>query len=321
VSDGARPDARAPGMMPTMIEIESARTFMATHARLLDRRRLDLLLDGGPADRVLAALLAYRNPDGGFGWGLEPDLRGPASQVFHALHAFEVLERTTAAGAPAPAVATALCDWLATVTLPDGGLPFAVAGADTAGTAPWFAQADPAASSLHATAAVASAAHQLAVHEPAVAAHPWLARATAYALERIAAREALDDSAYELLYVLQLLDALAAREDAPERERATALLDRVVSADVPASGVLPVKGGVEGEVKRPLDFSPWPGRPLRERFPAQAIAGHLDALEAGQREDGGWTIDFRSASPAGAIEWRGVRTLEAIELLGRNGRL
>ena len=53
---------------------------MASHARLLDRRRLELLLDGGEPTAVLAALEAYRNPDGGYGWGLEPDLRATESQ-------------------------------------------------------------------------------------------------------------------------------------------------------------------------------------------------------------------------------------------------
>ena len=52
---------------------------MAAHGRVLDRRRLELLEGGDPA-AVLAALDGYRNPDGGYGWGLEPDLRAQESQ-------------------------------------------------------------------------------------------------------------------------------------------------------------------------------------------------------------------------------------------------
>ena len=63
---------------------------MAGHARQLDRRRLDLLVGRGEVSEVLAALEAYRNDDGGYGWGLEPDLRSPESQPAGALHAFEV---------------------------------------------------------------------------------------------------------------------------------------------------------------------------------------------------------------------------------------
>jgi hypothetical protein len=54
-----------------MVDLHAASEFMATHARLLDRRRLDVLHDA-PPDRALAALSAYRHPDGGYGWGLEP---------------------------------------------------------------------------------------------------------------------------------------------------------------------------------------------------------------------------------------------------------
>ena len=52
-----------------------ARGFMAGHGRVLDRRRFELLLDDGDPEPVLDALAAYRNPDGGYGHGLEPDLR------------------------------------------------------------------------------------------------------------------------------------------------------------------------------------------------------------------------------------------------------
>jgi hypothetical protein len=53
----------------------AARGFMAGNARLLDRRRFELLFDDGDPEPALAALRAYRNPDGGYGHGLEPDLR------------------------------------------------------------------------------------------------------------------------------------------------------------------------------------------------------------------------------------------------------
>ena len=165
------------------IDRAAAANFMATHARVLDRRRF--ALRGGDADpaAVLAALDGYRNTDGGYGWGLEPDLRSPESQPGAALHAFEVLEDVAPATSPR---AVELCDWLASVSLPDGGLPFALPLSLSAGTAPWWTAGDPSASSLQITAAVAASAHRVAAHDAAVAAHPWLARATGYCLRAIA---------------------------------------------------------------------------------------------------------------------------------------
>ena len=58
-----------------MIDLDPTLDFIASHARLLDRRRLELALGGGDPEATLAVLAGYRNPDGGFGWGLEPDLR------------------------------------------------------------------------------------------------------------------------------------------------------------------------------------------------------------------------------------------------------
>lgn len=338
-----------------MTDLAAAQRFMATHARLLDRRHLAVVLGGGApaAAALLTTLSGHANPDGGFGWALEPDLRAESSQPAGALHALELVEvalaagldpeealgrrataspdgtasatRSTASAVSAPdqapasagsvrATAVALCDWLDAVSLPGGGLPFSLPGADTPGTAPWWAGADPAVPSLHITAGIASAAHRLADHEPAVAAHPWLARVTEWCLGEIA-QLTERPPAYTLRYVLWLLDAAGAR--VPE---AVAELERV-AAFVPADGELPVDGGVEGERLRALGISPLPERPLRALVPADAVARHLDELESGQRDDGGWTVDFPSASPAGAIEWRGVATVRAIAALRVHGRL
>lgn len=118
------------------VDTAAAVSFLAGHGRALDRRRLELLLGGGDPGAVLAALDAYRNGDGGYGWGIEPDLRSPESQPTGAMHAFEVLAEV---GAVAPAAAgpraVELCDWLDRHTLGDGGLPFTLPVTDPAGCA------------------------------------------------------------------------------------------------------------------------------------------------------------------------------------------
>lgn len=292
------------------VDLSAAAAFVVTHARLLDRHRFDVLFEGADPAGLLAAAEAYRNADGGYGWGLEPDLRTRGSQPLGALHAFEAFEDCAPVTTPR---AAELCDWLASVSL-DGGLPFVLPIADAAGCAPWFVGADTGTASLHGTTAVVGAAHRLARHDPAVAGHPWLARAIRYCLEEIAAIEQ-PQSAYELLFVLQLLDNL--HDDVPE---AAAHLARLAST-LPPSGSLPVEGGIEGEMLRPLDFAPEPGRPLREHLSTTAVEADLDRLAGEQQADGGWKVDFRSSSPAGELEWRGRATIEALTVLQANGRL
>jgi hypothetical protein len=294
-----------------MIDLDKLTDFLATHARLLDRRRAEIALGADDPEPVLAALAAYRNPDGGFGFGLEPDLRAPSSQPAGALHAFEVLEEIAPATSP---LAGDLCDWLAATALPGGALPFAGRGADREGTAPFWRSADPDAPSLHITAAVAGAAHRVGCHDSAVRDHPWLRAAAAWCLDATAAIDGTSAHVLELLYVLQFLDVVYATEPRAETE-----LRRVV-ADLPA-GRIPVAGGAEDESIGPLEISPRPDGPLRALLDADAIREDLDRLEAGQRDDGGWEVDFLSWSPQGSLEWRGYATVRALRILLAHGRI
>ena len=291
------------------IDLPSAAAFMASHARLLDRRRFELLVDEGDPSAVLAAVDAYRNPDGGYGWGLEPDLRSIESQPGGALHAFEAFADIAPATSPH---AVELCEWLTTTSLPDGGLPFALPVTDPAGCAPFWASADPTVPSLQITAYVAAAAHRVAVHDPAVAGHPWLTRADEYCLGAI---ETMGEEPHALVLTaaLQFLDA--AHDTHPE---AALILDRLRKL-IPADGLLPVGGGTEDEMMRPLDFAPYPDRPVRTLFTPETIATELRRLVDQQQEDGGWRVDFRSYSPAAVLEWRGYMTVRAVSILQRNG--
>ncbi|TDE02584.1 hypothetical protein [Jiangella asiatica] len=293
--------------------LDRAAAFMAGHARLLDRHRFDLAVGrGGPeaTTATLAALAGYRNDDGGFGWGLEPDLRSPESQPAGALHAFEALVDV----APATSVlAGPLCDWLNSVTRPDGGLPFALPVTQPAGSSRWWVDADHDESSLQISAAVAGSAHRVARHDPVVAGHPWLTRVTDFCLRRIERSPHLQ--AMELQFALGFLVEM---HDA--RPEASGLL-RELGQRVPADGGIPVEGGIEGEAMHLLDLSPEPGTPLRDLLAPDAVAADLDRLAGLQQEDGGWVVDFASSSPAGALEWRGYQTVWAVSVLLAHGRL
>jgi hypothetical protein len=296
------------------IDLAAASAFMTTHARVLDRRRFSVLLGDGDPEQVLAALDAYRNADGGYGLGLEPDLRSPESQPGGALHAFEALLDVAPLTSPR---AVELCDWSESVTLPDGGLPFAFPVSDPTGCAPFFVEADPTTSSLLITAAVTAMAQRLSRHDRAVAGHPWLDRATRHCLDAIDAMGGGGPSphALEVRFALDVLDALV--DDRPELDAAI----KRVGAVIPAGGSMHVRGGLADEMMRPLDFAPAPDRPARALFAPEIVAADLDRLASLQDEDGGWRIDFATASPAAALEWRGYATVEAVRVLRRNGRL
>jgi hypothetical protein len=297
--------------LQAMIDLDKALQFMDTHARLIDRRRFDLLFGGGDPAGALAALAGYANADGGVGWALEADLRSASSQPGAALHAFELLEEVAPTTSP---LAVRLSDWLDSVSLPDGGIPFALPGAEGPGSAPWWAGADQSRSSLHITSAVCGIAHRVAEHDPAVAEHRWLARSTDFCLREIADLER-PRGAIEFRFILHFLDALHDRNADAARELVR------LGRFLPESGAMPVEGGAEGEQIRPLEFAPLPDGPLRGLLAAEAIAADLDRLAGEQLEDGGWEVDWRVSSPAAALEWRGWATVHALTILRANGRL
>jgi hypothetical protein len=293
------------------IDLSAAADFLAGSARVLDRRRFDLLFGDGAVEPVLASVDGYRNPDGGYGWGLEPDLRSRTSQPGGALHAFEVFADV---GEAASYRAMELGDWLMSVALPDGGLPFALAVSDPAACAPFWAEADSSRSSLQITGIVARAAHRAAAQIPALAEHPWLALATDHCLSVVAG---LTEAPHpmELAFTVQFLDTAA-----PRRPDAAEALDGL-RPHVPADGLLHVTGGAEDEYMRPLDFAPHPDGPARSLFAPEVVEAELRRLADEQQPDGGWTVDFDSYSPAATLEWRGLRTVDTLLLLRANGVL
>lgn len=294
------------------IHLGRARAFMASHARVLDRRRFDAVTSDSAADReaIIDGLDAYRNPDGGYGWGLEPDLRAPESQPGGALHALEALAD---AGPVTSPHAPALLDWLDSVTLPDGGLPFALPISDPSACAPFWVNANPSESSLQITAAVGAQAHRAARWDDHVRDHPWLEAATRYCFDSIHRIDAAP-FAYLLSFALQLLDITA--DAYPE---ARDLLHHL-GQFIPRAGALAVVGGAEGERLHLLDYAPEPGRPIRDLLDPRAVSDDLDRLEGGQQADGGWAVDFTSYSAAASLEWRGYTTIGAISVLRMNGR-
>ncbi|MEV6302090.1 hypothetical protein AB0M02_21930 [Actinoplanes sp. NPDC051861] len=278
-------------------DLDGAVSFVAAHGRVLDRRRLGFLLGAEPAAGVVAAVEAYRNGDGGFGWGLEPDLRSRSSQPVAAMHALEVFAEVGDAGR-----AAALCDWLGGRSLGDGGVPFALPFADAGGSAPHWAGADPRVSSLQMTSQLV--AHALRLD---LVGHPWLVAASEYCLRTLEALPAAP-SAYELLFSVKFLDAAAVSS-----ARARRLLERYTGY-VRTDGPTPVEGS-EGEVLFPLDFTPSAGAPSRELFTKEAVAADLERLAGQQQADGGWVVTFPSYSAAAALEWRAYATVQAVLVL------
>ena len=280
------------------VDRAAAETFIWSAARLLDRHRYAMLFADGPAEPVLAAVTGYRNPDGGFGHALEPDLRCPQSQPAATLSALEMLHE---AGRLDSELARGARAWIARVAAPDGGIPQALPGFERYPHAPWWSSA-PASMLTFALAGV--------LYAGGVGDDEWLERAAVWCWRAI--DEVAKPGGYWLKFACAFLDAV------PDDGRARAALVSLRPRIDPAA--FAPTAGTEGERLRPLDISPRPGSRSRELFSDAEIAAHLDEVENEQREDGGWMFDWLAWSPAQTTAWRGIVTIRALTWLRDNGR-
>jgi hypothetical protein len=280
-----------------------ARDFVYANGRVLDRRLFGARFDGEDPAGVVAALLAHRNPDGGFAHGLEPDTRTPHSQPLDTWIALELLRSL---GGPADEVVRAACDWLASVASPDGGVPTLLPTIVGYPRASHWAENDEYPPSLLPTADVTAVLLGWGVD------HPWIERATDWCFAHL--EQETPTGAHEIRSGLTLL------AEAPERPASSALADRLVAAlstadwyradpDDPAYGVTP------------WSIAPTPDNRWRSLFDDALFEAHLDRLERDQEPDGGWAVSWQPAEGASLLDCRSATTLEALTVLQAHGRL
>lgn len=289
--------------MTTTPNLSKATDFIWRTARLLEQRRFAYLFLDGQRQAVLEALRPYQNPDGGFGNGLEPDIRGPVSQPVPGWTALCILDE---AGAFADPLVTRACDYLLTITTPEGGVPFVLPSVRDYPRAPWWETGDQPTASLNPTAAIAALLHKHRVE------HPWLTAATEYCWRKLDEMERTDP--YEMRAVLPFLDFVS------DRQRAEHVFARV-GPKILEQKLVALTPTTQNETHTPLNFAPRPQSLARRLFSDEVIETHLDALASAQQEDGGWQFNWLAWNPASALEWRGVVTTEAVVTLRAYGRL
>lgn len=285
-------------------------------ARVLERRRFEHLFRGGPAAPVIDALRAYQTPDGGFGHGIEPDYRGPISQPLNTDFALRVL-----AELPEPDVGL-LRDCvrhLKSITVGDGGVPNTLPSVRAFPRAPWWQPvSDTPPGSLLPTAGVLGLLYAFRVDDP------WLAKASAFSwqalgqlLDRAAqARERFDrvSVAYEARAVITFLD------NVPDRARAEKAAEELGRA-LKAAKLIQIEPDAATEAAQPLEYAPTPHSLAARWFEPKLVETHLDAWVNAQQEHGGWNVPWMIFTPAAALEWRGIITIERLKTLRSWGRV
>ena len=285
-------------------DLDAAAQFVAANARVLERRLFDRRFGDGPAAPLRDAVAAYRNPDGGFAHGIEPDARTPHSQPLGIESALRILHEGDAWD---DELVSGALGWLAEHEADPAGVTFVLPSVEGWPHAPWWVPDEGLPPSLITTGLIAATLHARCAE------HPWLDRATDWLWQRA---EQLDGGhPYEVRGTLTFL------QQAPDRARAEQIVAERIAPLLATEEYVALDPDAPGEVHSPLEYAPRPDSLARPLFDDAVIERHLDHLAAAQRDDGSWTFNWLAWSPAAEREWNGVMTVERLSQLKSNGRL
>lgn len=293
-----------------------AEQFVWLTARVLEQRRFAHLFLGGSAHAVEAALLAYSNDDGGFGHGLEPEVRGPVSQPAHAAAALRVLDEI---GRCTGHRAERICSYLTLISNRDGAVPAVHPSIRNYPRAPWWPVEDNPPSALLTTGPIVGLLLRNDVW------HAWLFRATDFCWSAVESLDKIHPA--EAGAALAFLEGVRDREPARAELEAQRLGQRVreqgrALLDPARPGRRPVCDDYgPGEHYFAYDYATWPGSLARDWFTDDELERALDHLAAQQEDDGGWPARRPEWAPSARLERRPITTIEAIRTLQAYGRL
>lgn len=291
----------------------SARRAVLGAARPVDRARWLHHFEGGPAAHVARALAPYQNADGGFGHGLEPDFRLPASSALATTVGLRMLHE---AGVPAsdPRVRGAVAYLAATYDRGRPGWQDVPLEVNDHPHAPWWQRGDPRRPGPAEAWGNPDAEAVAAFHAwPELVPDGLREETTALALARL---EALAGPPPP--YVALCYSRLAATAPPPVAARVAARLR------AEASGI--AARAAESPEFACFWLAPTPDHPLAEPLRA-AVSRSLDEEVARQSSEGYWEPrwSWHAADPeawrVARAEWRGEQTLHTVLALRAWGRI
>ncbi|MCA9867669.1 MAG: hypothetical protein KIS95_13730 [Anaerolineae bacterium] len=297
---------------------ERAARFMREEARPLEHALFAFYFEGGRRTGVLAALVPFQNPDGGFGHGLEPDMRSPASSVIATVTALDIL-RGVGADEDTPGLPAALAYLVGAYDVETERWPIVPPEVEDAPHAPWWSYADSVETYRSFWANPRAAVVGYLQQFNRLAPSPFKEGAR-HAVVNDLMRYPQHMEMHDLLCFVDLLET-----DGLPREHYEGILDKLRRA-LPQS-VSTTAEEWDDYGLQPIQVVRSPESPLHGVIDPAVIDANLDHLINRQQPDGSWrpnwSWDFVDAA-AWAVaerEWRGVLTLRALRTLQAYDRI
>jgi len=280
------------GDLIVVASLDRGRDYVYSNGTLWERALFGHLFDGRSVDHLYACLLAYKNPDGGYGHGLERDLTCPDSNPLQ----LEFLLRVLADyGLPPGSLLDGAAAWVEQLREDDGSLRNPSTLFDYP-HAPWWKDMG----GQRGPASITGNLLRLGRCTPSLAAstEQWVR-------QNLMPEQILDEQ-----WLFMLYHAYDFYWHAPE-------------SDVVRAGCRAVEQRVnELTTAAPrqqwyslLTFAPGPGRGLTEHLHPDLLARTLEYLETTQRDDGGWDDQH------GLAGWQPYVTTQVLWVLHNHGRL
>ncbi len=282
--------------------LDRAGDFIWRNARLIERAQFAHLFVAAAPGRVVAALSAYRNPDGGFGNALEADVRAPGSTPLACEAALIILWQS---GICERSIASAVCEYLTSVAEPGGRVPIVTKEIlDYPRASHWDSPSFGGDSPNPTAGLVGMLAYQGIEHR-------WLSKAADWCWKRLQSPlHDVHESASALRFLECVPDRPGARELAIKLARAAEKTNWFqLHPDPSAYGLTP------------LHLCPRPDSIAAGAFAEELLNEHFDHLAALQEADGGWPITWEAPGPGAELEWRGRVTVDALITLRAYGRI
>lgn len=292
---------------------ERARTFIYSSARLLDRMRFAYLFENGSKEKVLQALRAYQNEDGGFGHALEPDMRCPDSQPVATEVGLHILSEVQSYETE---MFDQVLSYLKSITLTEGGLPRSTTRVNAFPHAPWWTTEKDGVPSINPTGSIVGVLMAQNARTDFFD-EPWFRSHISFlwkCLDECVLKDYHD--AMQWIPFLEHVEKVTG-QNSDKVHHSREILDQWLRG---ANGIERDEHA-EGYVHKVLDYAPEPNSYASRLVTDEEVNRHLDWLISTQQEDGGWGITFPTVSVANEQEWRGWLTVERLKLLKAYGVL
>jgi len=280
-----------------------ARDFILINARMIERRLFQFHFENDSPEGVFHAVYAYRNPDGGFGHGMEPDTASPESQPLFSIMALETLDEV--GYLTKKIILNDFMPYFESITTVKGGIPWMFRPKSTYPCEEHF-------KTIKEWGALSTTAPLLGILEKYKIDIPWMTKAEQFVwseFERIK-----DKHVFCYLCVPRWLTFLKHTKSQDKAKKTIKnlknwiLADGVICKDKSDDG-----WGLYGK-PHSLNYNPSSESILYSLFSKETIESDLKELINRQKNDGRWDTWY-GISQGTKLEWAGIQTLWALKTL------